>query len=87
MFNAVLAELASRTSDWITVGEILEALGDRAFGTSMLVFAAPNALPMPPGVSAVLGAPLLFITAGSLVLLAAFSGAVVSSVAVLLGYS
>ncbi len=29
----------------------------------MLVFAAPNMLPLPPGLSAVLGAPLLFVTA------------------------
>lgn len=45
----------------ISVGAILTAFGDRAFGALMLVFALPNALPMPPGTSAVLGAPLVFI--------------------------
>ena len=42
---------------------MLNAFGDRAFGALMLLFAAPNMLPLPPGMSAVLGAPLLFITA------------------------
>jgi hypothetical protein len=45
------------------VEDILNAFGNRAFGALMLVFAAPNALPLPPGASAILGAPLLFITA------------------------
>lgn len=47
----------------VSVRDVLEAFGDRAFGALMFVFAAPVALPMPPGVSAILGAPLLFITA------------------------
>jgi len=42
---------------------VLNAFGDRAFGALMLLFAAPNVLPLPPGMSAVLGAPLLIITA------------------------
>ena len=42
---------------------MLNAFGDRAFGALMLLFAAPNMLPLPPGMSAVLGAPLLFVTA------------------------
>jgi hypothetical protein len=42
---------------------VLNAFGDRAFGAFMLLFAAPNVLPLPPGISAVLGAPLLFVTA------------------------
>lgn len=47
----------------MAVSDVLEAFGDRAFGALMFVFAAPLALPMPPGASAILGAPLLFITA------------------------
>lgn len=46
----------------VSVADILEAFGDRAFGALMFVFAAPLVLPMPPGVSAILGAPLAFIT-------------------------
>jgi hypothetical protein len=47
----------------ISVGDLLEALRGRALGALIFIFAVPNALPMPPGVSAILGAPLLFLTA------------------------
>jgi hypothetical protein len=62
-FSEVLSDLASRPSPAISIGDVLNAFGDRAFGALMLLFAAPNVLPLPPGMSAVLGAPLLFITA------------------------
>jgi hypothetical protein len=62
-FSKVLRELAVRTDPTISVGDVLDAFGDRAFGALMLVFAAPNVLPLPPGTSVVLGAPLLFVTA------------------------
>lgn len=61
--SEVFAALAAQRSDRVAVGDIVAAFGDRAFGALMLFFAAPNAFPMPPGLSAVLGAPLLFITA------------------------
>ncbi len=50
------------TRETISVGDILETFGNRAFGAMMFVFAVPLVLPMPPGVSAILGAPLIFIT-------------------------
>jgi hypothetical protein len=62
-FSGILNELASRPAAAISLGDVLDAFGDRAFGALMLVFAAPNMLPLPPGLSAVLGAPLLFVTA------------------------
>jgi hypothetical protein len=62
-FSEVLSDLASRPAPTISIGDVLNAFGDRAFGALMLLFAAPNVLPLPPGMSAVLGAPLLFITA------------------------
>lgn len=46
-----------------TLGGIVEALGERAFGALILILAAPNLIPLPPGSSAVFGAPLVFITA------------------------
>jgi hypothetical protein len=61
-FSEVLRELAAEDRERIAIGDILTAFGDRAFGALMLVFAAPNILPTPPGTSSVLGAPLLFIT-------------------------
>lgn len=61
--SEILDGLASSKRKTVSVQDVLEAFGDRAFGALMFVFAAPVALPMPPGVSAILGAPLLFITA------------------------
>ncbi|WP_284619630.1 exopolysaccharide biosynthesis protein [Aquabacterium humicola] len=45
----------------IAVGDLLTALGDRALAALLFVFAVPNVLPVPPGVSAVLGAPLVLL--------------------------
>jgi hypothetical protein len=47
----------------ISVRLLLESLGDRAIGALMLVFALPNIMPTPPGTSAILGAPLVFLAA------------------------
>jgi hypothetical protein len=61
--SEILAGVAKVRRKTVAVSDVLEAFGDRAFGALMFVFAAPLALPMPPGASAILGAPLLFITA------------------------
>ncbi len=62
--SVVLFRLANDTSrERISVGDLLAALGDRAIGALMFFFAAPNILPVPPGVSTLLGAPLLFLSA------------------------
>lgn len=57
----MLRDLANSGEERVSVASILHAFGDRAFGALLLVFALPNALPMPPGTSAVLGAPIVFI--------------------------
>jgi hypothetical protein len=61
--SEVLAEIAGDPDrEFITVADIRDAMGDRAFGALMFVFAAPNALPLNMlGISAVLGVPLLFL--------------------------
>jgi hypothetical protein len=56
-----LAQQAGR--DRISVRDLIDALGDRALGALLFLFAFPNVLPMPPGTSAVLGAPLVFLAA------------------------
>src|SRR3990167_8766250 len=61
--SEILDGIAATRRKTVSVRDVLEAFGDRAFGALMFVFAAPVALPMPPGISAILGAPLLFITA------------------------
>ncbi|MBC7165728.1 exopolysaccharide biosynthesis protein [Phenylobacterium sp.] len=60
-FPDIIEALAERPGSKVTVADVLDAFGDRAFGALLAVFAAPLALPMPPGVSAILGAPLIFI--------------------------
>lgn len=46
----------------ISVGDLVDTFGNRAYGALIFIFAAPNALPVVPGLSAILGAPLLFLT-------------------------
>lgn len=61
--SAILTAIAeAEDKDRISVGDLLEALKRRALGALIFIFSVPTALPMPPGVSAVLGAPLLFLT-------------------------
>ncbi len=47
----------------ISVGDVSCALADRAFALLMLIFALPNLVPIPlPGISSILGLPLLFLS-------------------------
>ena len=60
----ILLALAADTSrERVSVADLVGAMHDRAFGALMLIFAMPNALPTPPGTSAILGAPLVFLAA------------------------
>ena len=62
--SAVLQGLASDTGrERIAIGDLLEVLGDRALAALLFVFAVPNVVPVPPGTSAILGAPLVFLAA------------------------
>src|SRR5262245_22040303 len=47
----------------MTLGDVVRALGERGFGALILLFAAPNLIPLPPGSSFLFGVPLVFITA------------------------
>lgn len=46
----------------LLIGDLVDRLEERAFGALMFIFAVPNIIPTPPGTSAVLGAPLIFLT-------------------------
>ena len=59
----VLRRLAQNSNPDLTLGDIVKALGERGFGALILLLAAPNLIPLPPGSSFVFGVPLLFITA------------------------
>lgn len=62
--SAILMAIAeAEDRDRISIGDLLEALKRRALGALMFIFAIITALPMPPGVSAIVGAPLVFLSA------------------------
>ncbi|WP_222286448.1 exopolysaccharide biosynthesis protein [Rhizobium leguminosarum] len=54
---------ADHSRERISIGDLFDTMGDRAISALMLIFALPNAFPTPPGTSAVLGAPLIFLAA------------------------
>jgi Uncharacterized ABC-type transport system, permease components len=61
--SAMLDQIARDESrERVSIADLLAIMGDRAFGALMLVFAAPNILPTPPGTSAILGAPLVLLS-------------------------
>lgn len=63
-FSDVLKLIAADSSrDRIAVGVLLAVMRDRAVAALMFIFALPNVLPMPPGTSSILGAPLIFLAA------------------------
>jgi hypothetical protein len=45
----------------ISFGRIVAALGGRGYGLSILIFALPSCLPMPPGIPTVTGLALIVI--------------------------
>jgi hypothetical protein len=61
-FSQVIEQLASADGPRLSVAEMVDAFDERGFGALMLLFAILNALPLPPGATTVLGAPLLFLS-------------------------
>ncbi|OGB80063.1 MAG: ABC transporter permease [Burkholderiales bacterium RIFOXYD2_FULL_59_8] len=62
--STILWELSADTRrERIAISDLLVALGDRATGALIFIFAFPNVLPTPPGTSTILGAPLIFLAA------------------------
>ncbi len=63
--SAILVALAAAAEgERISFGELVDAFASRAYGPLIVLFAAPNVLPVAlPGISAVLGAPLILLTA------------------------
>lgn len=61
--SEVLTDVANDPSrESIAFADLRDTMGDRTFGALFFVFAVPNSLPVnPPGVSTVLGLPLLFL--------------------------
>jgi hypothetical protein len=57
------AVAADQNRDRVSVADLFDILSHRAFGALMLIFAAPNVLPTPPGFSSLLAAPLIVLAA------------------------
>ncbi|MBB4041131.1 hypothetical protein GGR34_002794 [Microvirga flocculans] len=56
VLRAVIDEAKGET---ITIGQIIEAFGERAFGFVLILFSLPNCIPAPPGVAGIVGTPVL----------------------------
>ncbi|MDP1873555.1 exopolysaccharide biosynthesis protein [Phenylobacterium sp.] len=57
--SEILRDLCDQTHEAEDFGALIARFGPRAFGALLFLFAAPNLLPLPPGSSTFLGAPLL----------------------------
>jgi len=61
-FSQVLDDIGAKSDPKLYLGEVVNAFGERAFGALLLLFGLLNALPLPPGATAVLGIPLLLLS-------------------------
>jgi len=59
--SEVLREIAAGEGERVTFRDILTVLRHRAFGFTLLIFALPCTLPMPPGIPTVCGVALVII--------------------------
>jgi hypothetical protein len=58
--SAVLRSVVeSAPGESISIGEIIDAFGERAFGFVLILFSLPNCVPAPPGVAGIVGTPVL----------------------------
>jgi len=60
-FEHILLDLNDNLGvrDKITIGDILKSMGDKSFLIAIIIFSLPNFIVLPPGLSAVFGAPAL----------------------------
>ena len=65
--SRILIELAETDRERVSLSELAAAFGDRSFAALMILFAAPNLVPLPPGSSTVLAVPLILV-AGQLLI-------------------
>ena len=56
--SEVLRDISDDPEEEVTLGEVVTNFGDRAFGALLFVLAIPNLLPLPPGSTTLLGAPI-----------------------------
>lgn len=59
----ILSGMAERATCPVSIGQVRDALADRSFAALLVLFAAFNLLPLPPGTTLVLGPPLVLVSA------------------------
>ena len=59
--SEILRELSERAAPTVSVGELMECFGGRAMGALLLIFGLFCILPLPPGSTTLLGAPLVLL--------------------------
>ncbi|HZH53729.1 MAG TPA: exopolysaccharide biosynthesis protein [Microvirga sp.] len=57
--DVLRAVIDKAKGETISVGEIIEAFGERAFGFVLILFSLPNCVPAPPGIAGIVGTPVL----------------------------
>jgi len=58
--SAVLrAVITAARGETLTIGEIIDGFGERAFGFVLILFSLPNCVPAPPGIAGIVGTPVL----------------------------
>lgn len=63
-FSELLAQIIrAQTEERLSLSALSSQLRDRAWGGLLLIFAAINILPLPPGATTVTGIPLIIVTA------------------------
>lgn len=62
-FSQLLQQVADdHLAERITISDLLQAMEGRAIAALLFLFAFPNILPTPPGVAAILGLPLIYLS-------------------------
>jgi hypothetical protein len=57
--DVLRAVIETAPGDTISIRQIVEAFGERAFGFVIILFSLPNCVPAPPGLNSVFGLPVL----------------------------
>jgi hypothetical protein len=57
--DVLRAVINSAKGETVSIGEIIEAFGERAFGFVLILFSLPNCVPAPPGIAGIVGTPVL----------------------------
>lgn len=61
--SEIFRKLADESQISVSIEELRDAMGDRGFAMLLVLFAALNLLPLPPGSTLVLGIPLMLVSA------------------------